>query len=152
MAGSSQKDDDELITAINVTPLVDVVLVLLIVLMVTANFLATRGINMDLPSAASAENAPRQLTISVDQNRNMFLDGEAIGRDALRTRIREHAARGGAQAAVTIAAHPSLPHGFFTGVVDMVRKPCAVTERCPGVTRIVIQTGYAEEATTPTDE
>ncbi|HMJ15191.1 MAG TPA: biopolymer transporter ExbD, partial [Polyangiaceae bacterium] len=44
-----------MITGINVTPLVDVALVLLVILMVTATFIAARTIPMDLPKAATAE-------------------------------------------------------------------------------------------------
>ena len=45
MAGSASSDDDDIITAINVTPLVDIVLVLLIVLMVTSSYLVNKAIN-----------------------------------------------------------------------------------------------------------
>ena len=55
MAGSSKNDDDGLIAGINVTPLVDVTLVLLIIFMVTAKIIVSQGMPMDLPKAASGE-------------------------------------------------------------------------------------------------
>ena len=68
MGGGAQKDDDEMITAINVTPLVDVVLVLLIILMVTASYIASRSIPMDLPTADTGGGTPpRTLAISINR-------------------------------------------------------------------------------------
>ena len=55
MAGGASNDDDGLISAINVTPLVDVTLVLLIIFMVTARIIQNQGVPMDLPKAASGE-------------------------------------------------------------------------------------------------
>ena len=59
MAGGSMGgDDDDLITDINVTPLVDVVLVLLIILMVTATAIVSNTLPVELPDASTAESAP----------------------------------------------------------------------------------------------
>ena len=52
MAGSAPENDEE-ITGINVTPLVDIVLVLLIIFMVTANFIVRETVEVDLPRAAN---------------------------------------------------------------------------------------------------
>jgi biopolymer transport protein ExbD len=49
MAGAANSDDDEIISAINVTPLVDIVLVLLIVLMVTSNYLVNKSTTSSCP-------------------------------------------------------------------------------------------------------
>jgi biopolymer transport protein ExbD len=48
-------DTDEMITSINVTPLVDITLVLLIILMITASYVASKAIPLDLPKGATAE-------------------------------------------------------------------------------------------------
>jgi|GEM_PF-44567 len=58
MAGAVQNQDD-MITGINVVPLVDIVLVLLIIFMVTANFIAKPAIDMELPKADSGEAKER---------------------------------------------------------------------------------------------
>src|SRR5262252_8893897 len=55
MAGGANNDDDGMISGINVTPLVDVTLVLLIIFMVTAKIIVSQGMPMDLPKAASGE-------------------------------------------------------------------------------------------------
>ena len=54
MAGGAQQDDDQGITAINVTPLVDIMLVLLIIFMVTSAYIVKPSIEVDLPKAAAA--------------------------------------------------------------------------------------------------
>ena len=51
-------DDNDLVTGINVTPLVDITLVLLIIFMVTATFVSEQGLQVHLPKVATQENAP----------------------------------------------------------------------------------------------
>src|SRR5260221_13601066 len=113
MASGTQKDDDELITAINVTPLVDVVLVLLIILMVTASYIVSKSIPMDLPNAASGEGTPPQaLSISIDQAGALYLDAEPIGEAALRARgVSYVGAVGEGEARATLPAAGRGPHG-----------------------------------------
>ena len=64
MAQASSGDED-MVTGINVTPLVDVVLVLLVIFMVTAKLIASQGIPLDLPKAASAGATQTILAVSV---------------------------------------------------------------------------------------
>ena len=63
MASMASSSGDEEIVGINVTPLVDVVLVLLVVLMVTAGYIASRAIPVDLPQAATGETVPQTLAL-----------------------------------------------------------------------------------------
>ncbi len=138
MAASQQNGEDDLITAINVTPLVDVVLVLLIILMVTASYIVSKSIPMDLPSGNSGEATPRTLTVSIDRNRVIYLDAEVIQIDALRTRVRTFASTQGAEARAVIAADATVPHGDVVRVMDLLRHPCAANEQCRGVTKFAI--------------
>jgi biopolymer transport protein ExbD len=125
MGGGAQKDDDEMITAINVTPLVDVVLVLLIILMVTASYIASRAIPMDLPSASTAEpgQQPRTLAISIDAAGLLYLDAEQIQEDALRGRVQGYVREvGEAEARATIAADSHVTHGQVVRIIDLLRR------------------------------
>ena len=73
---------------INVTPLVDVMLVLLIIFMITAPMM-TRGIKIDLP-ATTAKPLPqktRPLTITIDKKGRIYLDSHAIDKGALKARL-----------------------------------------------------------------
>src|SRR3954467_52148 len=90
MAGSSvYKDDDDAaaITDINVTPFVDVVLVLLVVFIVTAKLIIARGVEIDKPKAASGADVQATLKLTIRSNGDLFIgdkrhttDPEAIAR------------------------------------------------------------------------
>ena len=124
MAGGASNggDDDELITAINVTPLVDIVLVLLIILMVTASYIVSKSIPMDLPDAVSGDpsSPPRQLTISIDREGQLYLDAEATSWEALGQAARRFA-QAEAEPRAVIAADREVSHGQFIRVVDVLR-------------------------------
>ncbi|MFN7728275.1 MAG: biopolymer transporter ExbD, partial [Bdellovibrio sp.] len=69
MAGKFSNDYDEAISEINVVPLVDIVLVVLIIFMVTAPMFMKPSINVTLPKAASGEaSVPSQLSISITRD------------------------------------------------------------------------------------
>lgn len=81
MAGSNYQDEDA-ITGINVTPFVDIVLVLLVVFMVTAKLIVARGVQIDKPKAASGGEVTSQLRISVDKSGALFVNGTVVTDDA----------------------------------------------------------------------
>src|SRR5512145_1537062 len=78
----------EAITGINVTPLVDVVLVLLIILMVTAGYIVSKTIPVDLPKGATGETTTITLAITLDAKGKMYLDAAPVSSDGLRARVR----------------------------------------------------------------
>jgi biopolymer transport protein ExbD len=124
VAGGAQKDDDEMITAINVTPLVDVVLVLLIILMVTASYIVSKSIPMDLPNAASGEaTPPRSISISIDREGAIYLDAEPTDEARLRAAVRAYVLDvTEAEARATIAADSSVTHGQVVRIMDLLRR------------------------------
>jgi len=77
---------------INVTPLVDVMLVLVIIFIITAPLL-THGIKIDLPKAASTANPekPETITLSLDAEGKVFWNGEAVKDEQLPARMAEAA-------------------------------------------------------------
>ena len=81
---------------INVTPLVDVMLVLLIIFMVTAPLL-TAGVPIDLPQnrAAPLDQQATPVQVSIDANGTMFIDDAAVAEAALPTRLAAIAAQPG---------------------------------------------------------
>jgi biopolymer transport protein ExbD len=78
---------------INVTPLVDVTLVLLVVFIIAAPLL-TYAIKLDLPAAqaAPAGPVPAAIEVSIDAGGVLFWNGTALGADALRARLKQAAA------------------------------------------------------------
>src|ERR1041384_8272854 len=116
MAASSSIRSDEPITGINVTPLVDVVLVLLVVLMVTASYIASRAIPVDLPKGATGEAIQIPLAVTVDRDGNLFLDAVPTNRDDLRSKIRTARAQTKDLRAV-IAADGAVSHREVVKVI-----------------------------------
>lgn len=120
MAAAAQ-NDDELITGINVTPLVDITLVLLVILMVTASYVASRAIPMELPKGATGESTPTTLSVSLDKDGKTYLDAVPIDEPALRERIRSaHAADPETRA--VIAADGRVSHSHVVHVIDLLRR------------------------------
>ena len=125
MASTALDDGDEVISGINVTPLVDVVLVLLIIFIVTASFLMKSAIPVDLPAAASGEQrAQGLLAITVSKGGELAINGQPASLAALDEAVtRAAAARGGELRRVEafVSADVAAPYGQFAGVVDRLR-------------------------------
>jgi len=118
---SAAASDDEMITGINVTPLVDVVLVLLVILMVTASYVVSRSVPLELPKAATADAVPSTLVVSVGKEGELFLDGAAIDPVGLRARVRQaHGADPETRA--VIAADGRARHAQVVKVIDLLRQ------------------------------
>jgi biopolymer transport protein ExbD len=124
MAGSSNGgSEDEIIAGINVTPLVDVVLVLLIILMVTAQYAAEKdSIPMDLPQAASGDTAvPTTLSVSIDKDGRFYLDAKELTLEQMRLRVRESYKKD-KDARAVIAADGRVSHSQVVKVIDLLRQ------------------------------
>ena len=115
MAAATQDHDDE-ITTINVTPLVDVTLVLLIIFMVTATYVVKQAIEVDLPRAASGgEIVGPTLAFALDREGKLFLDGAPASPDAARAAVR-------AAARAIISADRAVSHGRVVELIDLVKR------------------------------
>lgn len=115
------QEDEELIASINVTPLVDVVLVLLIIFMVTATFIVRESIEVQLPRAASGgESVGVTVNLILDQEGELYLDGAEVTMEAARQALREVAGRD-ADAKAIISADKRLAHGRVVEIIDLVK-------------------------------
>jgi len=121
MAGAANSNDDEIISAINVTPLVDIVLVLLIVLMVTSSYLVNKAINVELPKAATGEATTPTLSISLEVGGKLYLDGQSIDLPSLQQRIHSAYAADHDVKAV-IAADGRVTHAEVVAIIDTLRR------------------------------
>jgi biopolymer transport protein ExbD len=120
MAQVSNATDEEII-GINVTPLVDVVLVLLVVLMVTAGYIASKAIPVDLPQAATGETVPQTIILSIDERGSVFADGTQVADAELRQRIAA-AKKAKPDLRAVIAADGRATHRSVVRVVDLLRQ------------------------------
>ncbi len=120
MAAQTQ-GGDEPFASINVTPLVDIMLVLLVVFMVTARLITQSSVPMDLPHAASGNAEQKIWTITISPAGETRLDGELVaGKGTLRARAVRALARTPALRAV-IAASGHTEHGAVVAVLDELR-------------------------------
>lgn len=125
MAGGPLDDDTDEITGINVTPLVDVMLVLLIIFMVTANYVSSSAIDLKMPQAETGEqtDASKNITLLIDDMSNLYVDGNPVERDSLAVAIKEAKEKLGVEnAQALITADVKTPHGEVVKLIDLVRK------------------------------
>jgi biopolymer transport protein ExbD/biopolymer transport protein TolR len=106
---------------INMTPLIDVMLVLLVIFMITAP-LMTSSLKLDLPKTAGAKpsDAPSFIALSVDAGGQIFVGDEKLARDAVVERIRAAAARD-ALTEVQLRADQAVPYGRVAELIGMVQ-------------------------------
>jgi len=114
-------DDDDLITGINVTPLVDITLVLLVVMMITASYVASKTIPMELPRSATGEMTPVVLAVSISSGGELYLDAAPIDEAGLRHAIITSRATKHEPQAI-IAADGRTPHARVVHVIDVLRQ------------------------------
>ena len=108
-------------TDINVTPLVDIMLVLLIIFMLTAHLIAKQAIEVQLPKAAqSTAIPPTTLAVTLTREGRMYLNGAATTPDALKNTVRESIAKD-AKTQVIIAGDKNVSHGRVVWVLDLVK-------------------------------
>ncbi len=122
MAGNRNgSDDDDLITEINVTPLVDVVLVLLIIFMVTATHIVRAAIDVELPRAAhGGESVGTLLSVVVTKDGETYLGGALVREEELVARTREAVAKDPDTRAVVSADRAAL-HGSVVRAIDLLK-------------------------------
>jgi biopolymer transport protein TolR len=128
----STHDPDEPITQINVVPLVDIMLVLLIIFMLTASFIAAPSVPVRLPKAFTSDpTLPRSLSVVLDAKGEVFFQGKKIERTDLTAQLRESAVTN-PELRVVLSADESVTHGKVVELLDMVRQ-AGVTQVALGV-------------------
>ena len=119
---SSSRSTPTALSEINVTPLVDVMLVLLIVFMISAP-LMQQGIQVDLPkaSAGTMSEVPDQLVLVVNHARQISMNGNVLAPGTLRTRL-EAISAVKPNVEVFIQADQGVAYGFIAQVMAEVKK------------------------------
>ena len=119
---------------INMTPLIDVMLVLLVIFIITAP-LMTSSLKLDLPKtdAATPTAAPTFIAVSIDGSGKLFFGDESLTREQLEQRVGT-AAKANPQLEVQLRADQKVPYGQVADLIGLVQKA--------GLTRI----GFVTEA------
>jgi biopolymer transport protein ExbD len=141
-ASTYSDEDDAVIGDINVTPLVDITLVLLIVYMITVPTIVNNpAIKIDLPIAASGSETPETtLNLTVQRNTDggisVYANGDLVDTEQLRTMVPPLVEKNRDLPAV-IAADKGIPYGDVVQVVDLIGSlgvaRIALETRLPGV-------------------
>jgi biopolymer transport protein TolR len=122
MAADLGSDSDELVSQINITPFVDIILVVLIIFMVTATAIVRQAIEVKLPDAATGSTAETSLALSIDAGGRWYLDGTPITPDGLRAALKQAKAQGGEDITCLLAADHRVPHGEVVRAIDLIKQ------------------------------
>ena len=115
-------DDDDVMAEINITPMVDIILVLLIIFMVTASVINKEAIEVELPTAATGgPTETTSLGIHIDKDGAWYLNGEPSGEEGIRQFIRTEKAAG-TELMALIAADKQTSHGQVVTAIDLVKQ------------------------------
>jgi len=110
-----------LITDINVTPLVDIMLVLLIIFMLTAHLIAKQAIEVQLPKAANSTAVPATtLAVTLTREGRMYLNGVETTPAALRATVQAAVAKD-PKTQTIISGDKDVSHGRVVWVLDLVK-------------------------------
>lgn len=119
---TEQRDDEDAITGINVTPLVDITLVLLIIFMVTTSYIVKAAIEVDLPKAATGrETQPTTLSVTLTRQGDLYLNDRPTSEEALAAHVRTELNRNPNLQAL-ISADTELPYGRVVWLIDLIKQ------------------------------
>lgn len=122
MAGGASENDEEIITAINVTPLVDIMLVLLIIFMLTANLIDNPAIEVDLPEASTGEaSEPTTVALVLTKDGTIYLNGAPTDEDGLRAFI-PGIVKDDPKTQAIVSADKTVSHGSVIRLIDTIRQ------------------------------
>ncbi len=122
---------------INITPLVDVVLVLLVIFMITAPVLQS-GIEVNIPKTRTVKEITEQrLVVTIDRDQNVFLGDKPVNVHDLGQRLRD-ASGDSSRKVIYLRADVRVPFGAFASVMDAVKQA--------GITNISVVTRPLDQA------
>jgi biopolymer transport protein ExbD len=109
------------IVGINVTPMVDVVLVLLVIMMVSATYIVSQSLKVELPKTATSDEAVSLVAAVTITKEGAFLyNGEPVSEPALVDKLRA-AKAGGAEVDLVVSADQEALHGKVVHVIDLAK-------------------------------
>ena len=123
---SDEGAEGDLFADINITPLTDIFLVLLIIFMVTSSVMATdgarAGVRVNLPKGATKEisSSAKDVTVAITTDGKMVVDGKEVSADSLR-RIFDDARARDADTQVVVQADEATHHGRVVAVMELAK-------------------------------
>jgi biopolymer transport protein ExbD len=109
------------IVGINVTPMVDVVLVLLVIMMVSANYIVSQSLKVELPKAASSNESVQSIAaVTIAKNGTIYYNQQPITEPDLIQKFKEGIAAN-EDMSLIISADEMVPHGKVVHVIDLAK-------------------------------
>lgn len=153
--GASDNSEQDGITGINVTPLVDITLVLLIIFMVTAKLIVSKSVPLDLPKAASGSDIQTVFSIVLAADGTTQIDSKTVPSDDVILAQAKSAHDKNNELRAIIKADSSVPHGRVIHVLDLLKQAqvskiaFGVSPVAPGVPAVPGGPGGAAPAPAP---
>ena len=121
MAGGTSSSGGGPIVGINVTPMVDVVLVLLVIMMVSATYIVQQSLKVELPkTATSDESASSPAAVTITRDGAFLYGGNPVGEPELVTRLRA-AVQTNPEVSLVVTADEHAFHGSVVHVIDLAK-------------------------------
>jgi biopolymer transport protein ExbD len=118
----SSLEDDGTVTGINVTPMVDIMLVLLVVFMVTASFVSESILKINIPKTADAEtSATPSLAVAINEKGEFFLKNVKQNPEGLKAGLAREVSFN-PNVRVTLSADSKLPYQQVVDVLDIIKQ------------------------------
>lgn len=117
----AKKTQPALMSDVNVTPMIDVMLVLLIIFMITAPMMTT-GVEVNLPVASTpnvTENE-KPIVINMDREGRVYIGNTEVEPETIGAKL--HAMVGGTETKIFVKGDKSLPYGAIMGIMGIVRE------------------------------
>jgi biopolymer transport protein ExbD len=114
-------NSDNIIAEINITPLTDIFLVLLIIFMITSSAIIESGGKVNLPAAARTETAPRGISVTLTHGHEIYVDRRKVTKDELEAAVRE-ALSAGPDKIVILRGDRNILLGDAVWVLSVIKK------------------------------
>jgi biopolymer transport protein ExbD len=121
LPSADEATGDDIVAEINITPLTDIFLVLLIIFMVTSSVISSQGKEVNLPNAAVADQTPTGITVTVTAEDEIAIDGKVVPLDQLQARLKT-ALDGAREKVVILRGDRAVELGRAVGILDAAQQ------------------------------
>lgn len=118
---SDPNRSEDIVAEINITPLTDIFLVLLIIFMITSSAIIESGGKVNLPAAARTETAPRGVAVTLTPERDIYVNQKKVPKDDLEETLRGVLSSGG-EKIVILRGDRNVPLGEAVWVLSVIKK------------------------------
>jgi biopolymer transport protein ExbD len=121
LPSADESTGDDIVAEINITPLTDIFLVLLIIFMVTTSVISSQGKNVDLPSSAVASQTPAGVTVTLSADDEVAIDGTVVTGDAIAPALKAALAKA-KDKVVVLRGDRAVVLGRAVSILDMAQE------------------------------